>query len=175
MYSKYSLRRQQRCEGKESEIIEIKKWCIIKIFMSSCLEAWTICTYISLTTCPLRLHRTLGAWRKFPISVSNVSICVKDGGAEKEEGGGERFAMHQNLSYSDPACEHLAKELKQERERESWTLRQKKSAIMHCINLFLSEYEKISQLTAQQSLTPLLLEQILTSIGSIMDSTKKLH
>lgn len=76
--------------------------------------------YIPLTTCPLRLHRTLRAWRKFPISVSNISICVKDGGAEKEEGG-ERggFTMHQNLSYSDPACEHLAKELKQERERES--------------------------------------------------------
>lgn len=43
---------------------------------------------------------------------------------------------------------------------------------MHFTNLLLSEYEQISQLTAQQYLTPLLLQQIPTPIGSIMDSPK---
>ncbi len=133
------------------------------------MDAWTICTYISLTTCPLRLHRTLRAGRKFLISVSNFSVCVKDGGAEKRRGRGER-EIH-NASESQlfwPSMWTPGQRAETGKRARSWTQRQKKSVIMHCTNLLLSEYEQISQLTAQQYLTPLLLQQIPTPIGSIM-------
>lgn len=56
----------------------------------------------------------------------------------------------------------------------SWRVEKRHAeSVLLCAALisFLSEYEKISQLTAQQYLTPLLVQQIPRPIDSIIDST----
>lgn len=101
-----------------------------------CASVNHILAVVFLTACPLGLQRTLWAWREFPTSVGNVSICMEDRRTEgkKEK---EKICQYQYFSYSDPAFKHLARELKQKNELESWEAACRKCAIMRCVNLFL--------------------------------------